>query len=202
MTAKYPTEAQKLSFVAQGVSGMKREAIRTMGVGTDLCFVLYGWTEDEMSCVASIHDTLMSDLEARFSATINAGFGLRRGYQVEQFTLMTDGYCVPVESEPTDESLDVRFANGDPLVSECLTLTHVDKWQPRATIVTLPYRVVPGPDVEFGEPSYREDDLETPFVKYLSLALDADYDPELDLAEMHGIFASNGVQMAGIPKRG
>ena len=180
-SVSYPTEASKLAFVGNAVKLLKARGVATEGVGTDLPFTLYAWRGDRHVALGWMGvPAERYPFSQRFMSIMNAAFAIRRGWDTDSVTLITDGYCSVNLTGADDDGLDygTRYANGDPDVSECLYLTHVDHWNPTATIVTLPYTIGYGREIVWGVPATKSEDLgidnENKMTRFLSLSLDSE----------------------------
>lgn len=193
----YRSEVSKLALIASTTQIQLRQTIAAHGIGSGTAHVLYGWTDDNLTSVASLTAETMGDPEARFIQTMNAALAMRRGWGCEQVTLVTDGYCASPGYQP-ETDLEDLFTSGDQQVSECMSLRHVDKWSTDVALIQMPYKVVIGPDVDFGTvASSRHDYDESPYTEWICKALDADVDPPGSRAPLIMHVMKLGIQLTG-----
>jgi hypothetical protein len=179
---EYPTRDYKLALCLESGKTAKVEGIKEYGVGEDLTFSLFGWCGDRLAVIATMGTAFMNDSQPRrIKRVAQAASILRRGWGVDEFVFMAEGF-VSVDSERS-AGRDLRevFIEEDSPVSECLTLTFVTPTD--YEVVTAPYHVGLGRVVEWGSLMRTRDssslrDTAYPVVIQKALHLSKEVEPE------------------------
>lgn len=146
---EYPTRDYKLALCLESGKTAKVTGIKEYGVGEDLTFSLFGWRGDRLAVIATMAPAFMNDTKPRrVKRVAQAAAILRRGWGIDEFVFMAEGF-VSVDSERS-AGRDLRevFIEEDSPVSECLTLTFITPID--YEVVTAPYHIGLGRVVEWG----------------------------------------------------
>jgi hypothetical protein len=150
---RYPTTLDKLALVVTAATAAKDISVKEFGVGEDLPFNIYGWRGDELAIMAQLDSGLMNtDPMERFGRLTNAACIIRKGFLVDSFTLLAEGFCSFRPDETKDKKLAEAYLEPNSPVKECLTFTHVANG--RVTFVTKPYVYKVPRHVEWDEELY------------------------------------------------
>lgn len=189
----YPTTLDKLALVITASTMAKEESVREYGVGEDLPFNIYGWRNHRLAIMCQIDSKLMNiDPMERFTKLANAACIMRKGFCVDTFTLLAEGFVSTDPSKTKDKKLAEAYLDKDSPVKECLTFTHVS--DNRVTFVTKPYVYTVPRGVNWeeemhfpGGTMFRSKDGAIPimFDKVLSLETASEPDDEEEYEEYH-----------------
>ena len=137
MGPKAEETIDKVAFVLESACIAKERLVRDEGIGEDLTFNLYGWKDNNLVILLQMNpEKMWADSYERFKYLTNAAFIARKGWGVEEFTLVAEGYC-SVDPEAT-KGVSLRDSySTNPSVKSCLTFTHVNTSE--TAIVTRPY---------------------------------------------------------------
>lgn len=116
----------------------KNDSVKEFGIGEDLAMNLFCWRADRLRLMMQ----LRSDIQHagpvdRFRAVTDAVCITRKGWGVDAFTLISEGYFS--ENPDRTKGVELKRAFLDPSsgVRECLTVTHVEGGF--VTFVVKPY---------------------------------------------------------------
>lgn len=182
----YPTTLDKLALVVTASTMAKEESVKDFGVGEDLPFNVYGWRDHRLAIMCQIDSGLMNiDPMERFTKLANAACIMRKGFCVDSFTLLAEGFVSTDPEKTKDKKLAEAYLDKDSPVKECLTFTHVGNG--RVTFVTKPYRYTVPRGVEWedemhfpGGTMFRSKDGAIPIMLDKVLSLDTADEPEDD----------------------
>lgn len=142
----------KMGLVVDGVSQAKSEIVKQNGIGEDLTISLYGWKHNELLTIGQmLEEVAWGDPFERFKKLVNATCILRRGWGIDEFTMVAEGYCSTNIEKTRGQKLSEMFATED-AVRECITFTHVNKQE--TAIMTKPYTITWPRMVVWGEDVY------------------------------------------------
>lgn len=180
-----PDKIGKLALCVSSCTLAKDEMVLQEGIGEDLPFTVFGWSDSTLIIVAQLDQSLMkTDPEDRLQRVSFCASLFRMGWGVDAITFVAEAFCSTNPDETRNQPLDLLFANGHESVSECLTFTHIDGNEP--SLVMLPYKVGIGRKVEWGEAVHQREasglrDAAYPAAIQESLALDVhDRPPDVD----------------------
>lgn len=189
----YPTTLDKLALVITASTMAKEESVKDFGVGEDLPFNIYGWREHRLAIMCQIDSSLMGiDPMERFTKLANAACIMRKGFAVDNFTLLAEGFVSTDPEKTKDKKLAEAYLDPSSPVKECLTFTHVGN--SRVTFVTKPYKYTVPRGVLWedelhypGRTMFRSKDGAIPimFDKVLELETQAPPEDEYELDEYH-----------------
>lgn len=189
----YPTTLDKLALVVTASTIAKEQSVKDFGVGEDLPFNVYGWRNHRLAIMCQINAGLMNiDPMERFSKLTNAACVMRKGFCVDGFTLIAEGFVSTDPESTKDKKLAEAYLEKDSPVKECLTFTHVDNG--RVTFVTKPYTYTVPRGVQWAEEMhfpggtmFRSKDGAIPimFDKVLALETQEEPDDEEEYEEYH-----------------
>lgn len=171
MQGRYPETESKVWLAVQSSQAAKAVIVQEEGIGEEIPFTLFGWTDDRLVVVCQCTSTIETQME-RFIAIRQSAHILRRAWGCDSFTFIAEGFCV-LDEELVDlkRSLSEQYAEGNSNVAECLTFMHVDSES--IEIMTTPYKCGLGRKVTFGSlrPYPRSDDNAYKFPTLLQHAL-------------------------------
>jgi len=186
----YPTTLDKLALVVTASTMAKEQSVKEYGVGEDLPFNVYGWRDDRLAIMCQIDSGLMNiDPMERFAKLANAACIIRKGFHVDNFTLLAEGFVSTDPERTKDKKLAEAYLDKDSPVKECLTFTHVGNG--RVTFITKPYIYCVPRTVKWGEEMhypggtmFRSKDGAIPLMFDKVLSLETEEEPEY-LDEYH-----------------
>ena len=146
-TGKYATEFDKLALAVESTKVAKAITVEQDGIGEDININLFSWKGEDLVCIKQIRDTHHLDKEVRLDILTKGACIMRRGWGVDEFTFVAEGYCSLKPSETKDSDLAELFSHQDSPVKECLSFTHISA--DGATFISVPYSVDIGRKVKF-----------------------------------------------------
>ncbi len=150
---RYPTTLDKLALVVTASVAAKEISVKEFGVGEDLPFNIYGWRNDELTIMAQLDSSLMNeDSMDRFNRLTNAACIMRKGFLVDSFTLLAEGFCSSDPQATKDKKLAEAYLEPNSPVKECLTFTHVANG--KVAFITKSYAYAIPRKVEWDDEQY------------------------------------------------
>ena len=147
-TGKYHTNLDKVALAVESIKVAKQMAV-TDDTG-DINITLFCWKGPLLVSVAQMTNTFDTAREDRINRLMQGTTLLRRGWGVDGFTLIAEGYCSLKPADTKNEDLSLLFAAPESPVKECISFTHVD--QSGFLFVSLPYAVGKKGAVDFSNP--------------------------------------------------
>lgn len=142
----------KVAFVVEAASLAKELIVKDAGIGEDLTFSLYAWRNDYLVAVLQMRpEHMWIEKYERFKKLTNAACVLRKGWGVDEFTLVAEGYCSSNPKATRGLELEEAYVTMDE-VRSCLTFTHVNEIE--TAIVTRPYKLTVPRKVEYEKEMY------------------------------------------------
>lgn len=149
----YPDSAAKVSLVIAVGQSAKEHLVEEFGIGEEIALNLIGWTGDRFTCLAQIDTSWgdMSDMEERVDRVHRAAVTMRRGFGVDAFTILAEGFVGTKPERSRGKDLIDEFANNEQSgVKECLSIVHVENEGEDVEICAQPFRMNVGKSVDFG----------------------------------------------------
>ena len=120
----------------------KNDSVKMYGIGEDLPISIFCWRKDRLILMLQLRaDIQHASQQERFEAIGTAAMVTRRGWGIDEFTLVSEGY---VSHDPLlTKGIELKEAFVDPeyKVSECLTVMHVDSERVTFVVKTYVYDV-------------------------------------------------------------
>lgn len=152
---EYDSPLEKVWLSVKSAIAAKKLSVKEMGIGEDLSFNLLGWNGNKLAVISQLHSDLMGhDPQERFRRVADCAVVLRKGWGVDAFTLMAEGYVSSNPELTRGRRLVEAFVELDSPVRECLTFTHVER--DAMVLVTVPYICTVGRKVKFSKPQIHE----------------------------------------------
>lgn len=153
--ASYDTPIEKVWLAVRSTMTAKQFSVKEMGIGEDLSINLLGWRDGQLVVLSQLHQNLMGiDPNERFRRVADCAVIHRKGFGVDSFTLVAEGYVSSNPEYTRGRPLVESFVELGSPVRECLTFTHVDDGS--IMLVTVPYTVTVGRKVQFDKPQIHE----------------------------------------------
>lgn len=147
---RHEDEASKIALCVNSCTLAKTEAVSEFGIGEELTFTVFGWLDSRLLVVAQLHPSHMkADPDLRLKKVYFCASLMRKAWGVDEITFAAEGYWSNDADSSRGRSLAEMFAAADQSVGECLTFLHVSKDE--SSLVVVPYRLVIGRKVEWGE---------------------------------------------------
>jgi len=164
----------------------KEQAVKNYGIGEEIPMSIMCWSADRLSLVLSASwETQKSEPMERFGKVNDALCIARKGWGVDAFTLVAEGFCSTDPSSTSGIDLREAFLKPDSPVSECISITHTESdevtFVAKPFSLTYPKKVIWGEELYFpGQTRVRGQDAMYP--KLMSKVLtDVDYElPPVD----------------------
>lgn len=153
--AEYDSPLDKVWLSVKSATAAKQISVKEMGIGEDLAINILGWQGSELRVISQLFTDLMGiDPNERFRRVADCAVVLRKGFGVDAFTMMAEGYVSSDPNVSRGRRLVEVFAEKDSPVHECLTFTHVE--EDSMTLVTVPYICSVGRKVLFSKPQIHQ----------------------------------------------
>lgn len=147
-TGFYETDLDKMALCTESMKLAKVNVTKEDGIGSDLNINIFGWRKNELLIIIQLKNTYNLPKESRIKSIIEASCILRKGWDVDEFTLIAEGYCSMKPSETKGLELANVFAQKDSPVTECLSFVHLRDEE--LLFLAIPYKTNLGRVVEFG----------------------------------------------------
>lgn len=180
----------------------KNDSVKEFGIGEDLPISIFCWRNNKLRLMLQLKSEVQKANQIeRFSAITGAACVTRRGWGVDEFTLVSEAY---VSHDPTltkDIELKEAFVNPNLKVDECLTVMHVDSSRVSFVVKSYKYgvpRTVLWNDEEYRPGSTRvrsQDSMYPNMLSRIIKTIDAEKEP-FDLREFY-MTLSQGLLKSG-----
>lgn len=141
MEDDYGDDAKKLALLTTSYRRAKDEVVKNRGVGEDLPFNFFGWKHNDLAITVQMDYEVMNlDLFERFDKSYKVCNALRQYWQVDEITMVAEGFLSYDPIATSGRSLRDAFIKNEK-VSECITLSHAFMYGdvPQITVVAMPY---------------------------------------------------------------
>jgi len=175
-TGFYETDLDKIALCVESIKSAKEAIVDEEGIGSDLNINIFAWKKNELAVIAQLKNTHTTPKHERLDPIVEASCIMRKGWGIDEFTLVAEGYCSLEPAETQGENLAQLFSEKDSPVTECISFTHL---KPNDhTFVAVPYEVKLGRKVNFGSVLWYPGgqvmrDIEYPAALKAALKLDA-----------------------------
>jgi len=149
-TGIYPTEFDKMALAVESTKLAKQMTVSEEGIGEDININVFCWKNNYLASIVQLGNTHRLERAVRIEKMANAACILRRGWGIDEFTFVAEGFCSMKPSETKNQDLAELFTKKDSPVKECIAFTHITKND--ATFVSVPYSVSLGKKVDFSTP--------------------------------------------------
>lgn len=141
MEDDYGDDAKKLALLTTSYRRAKDDVVKNRGVGEDLPFNFFGWKHNDLAITVQMDYEVMNlDLFERFDKSYKVCNALRQYWQVDEITMVAEGFLSYDPIATSGRSLRDAFIKNEK-VSECITLSHAFMYGdvPQITVVAMPY---------------------------------------------------------------
>ena len=149
-TGEYPTNLDKVALAVESIKVAKQMTVTEEGIGEDINITIFCWKGPVLTAIVQMRNTFAIPRSDRIARLTQGTTLIRRGWGVDGFTLIAEGYCSLKPDDTKNEDLSLLFAAPDSPVTECISFTHVD--QSGFLFVSLPYSLQVGKKVKFRNP--------------------------------------------------
>lgn len=149
-TGEYPTKMDKVALAVESIKLAKQMAVSDEGIGEDINITLFCWRGTLLLSVIQLQNTFSLTREERVSRITQGCCLMRRGWGVDSFTMVAEGYCSLAPANTKQENLYELFIQPNSPVKECIAVTHVEG--DSFMFVSVPYSIKLGRKVEFDNP--------------------------------------------------
>lgn len=187
----FSNRLDKIALALMSGVEAKNDSVKMYGIGEDLPISIFCWKGNRLKLMLQLRaDVQKATQQERFDAIGTAAMVTRRGWGIDEFTLVSEAY---VSHDPLlTKGIELKQAFVDPeyKVNECLTVMHVDA--ERATFVVKTYtydvpRMVIWGDEEYEPGSTMVRSQDGMYPKMLSKVISSiEQEPEpFDVDEFH-----------------
>lgn len=136
--SSFDNRLDKISLALMSSVEAKNESVKSFGIGEDLAMNLFCWRGNRLRLMIQLRsDVQHSKPIERFQALTDAVCITRRGWGIDGYTLMSEGYVSSDPSRTQHVELKRAFLDPNSGVKECITVTHVEDGY--VTFVVKPY---------------------------------------------------------------
>lgn len=153
-TGKYATEFDKLALAVESTKLAKTLTVEQEGIGEDININLFCWRGEDLISIMQLRNTHQLERDVRLDIMTKGACIMRRGWGIDSFTFVAEGYCSLKPSETKDEDLAELFSHQDSPVKECIAFTHIG--DDDAVFISVPYSIDVGRKVTFGSALWYE----------------------------------------------
>lgn len=198
VTQKYETAIDKIWLALLSFQAAKEQVTKEFGVGENLALNLYGWRNDRLVLVCGLAHSPARTHAEMLDLSYEVARQMRRGWNVDAFTMLNEGFCVLPGQDDEFVDLPAEFAAGTEGVAECIALIHVEPNYAKA--VASPFRYGLKRSIGFGKPIFYEpnpDGWHTEFAKIAEM--DDPLHAKEGRASIIAALAREGVEVTEIP---
>jgi len=131
----------------------KEHAVKEYGIGEEIPLSVMCWTDHRLSLVLSASwEVQKSAPSDRFGKVNDALCIARRGWNIDAFTLIAEGFCSTDPSATNGMDLREAFIKPGMPVSECIAITHTEPNE--VTFIAKPFSLTYPKRVVWGEELY------------------------------------------------
>ena len=182
ITGIYETDLDKLALTVESTKVAKQISVDEQGIGEDLNINIFAWRENELIAIVQLKNTHKTSPAKRLEKIMAGSCILRKGWGVDEFTFVAEGYCSLKPSETKGKDLRALFAEQNSPVKECISFTHIK--EDDHSFVSVPYTVTVGRIVDWDTPLAYDGsevmrDLTYPAALKTALRLEYDSHPEV-----------------------
>jgi hypothetical protein len=149
-TGEYETNLDKVALAVESIKAAKQMTVSEEGIGEDLNITIFCWRGTLLVSVIQLKNTFQLDRQERVNRITQGCCLMRRGWGVDSFTMIAEGYCSLAPSDTKQENLYELFTQPGSPVKECIAITHID--EDSYLFVSVPYSLKVGRVVEFDNP--------------------------------------------------
>ena len=149
-TGAYETNLDKVALAVESIKVAKQMAVTEEGVGEDINITVFCWRGASLLSVIQLSNTFGLSRDERVNRMTQGCCLMRRGWGVDSFTMIAEGYCSLSPANTNGESLYELFTQPNSPVKECIAITHVEA--DSYLFVSVPYTVTVGRKVQFDNP--------------------------------------------------
>jgi hypothetical protein len=136
--AKYPHRLDKLAISMMSAMNAKEQAVKKYGIGEEIPLSIICWSGDKISLVLSASwEVQKSAPSDRFGKVNDALCIARKGWGIDAFTLIAEGFCSTDPSVTDGMDLREAFIKPGMPVSECIAITHTEPEE--VTFIAKPF---------------------------------------------------------------
>jgi hypothetical protein len=151
--ARYPHRLDKLAISMMSAMNAKEHAVKEYGIGEEIPLSIMCWTDHRLSLVLSASwEVQRSAASDRFGKVNDALCIARRGWNIDAFTLIAEGFCSTDPSATDGMDLREAFIKPNTPVSECIAITHTEPDE--VTFIAKPFSLTYPKRVVWGEELY------------------------------------------------
>jgi len=120
----------------------KNDSVKEFGIGEDLPISIFCWKNNKLRLMLQLRaDIQKATQQERFQAITSAACVTRRGWGVDEFSLVSEAYLSHDPVLTKDIELKNAFVDPRYNVQECLTVMHVDSDRVSFVVKTYKYNV-------------------------------------------------------------
>lgn len=149
-TGEYATNMDKVALAVESIKVAKQMTVSEEGIGEDINITIFCWRGALLLSVIQLKNTFALERQDRVNRITQGACLMRRGWGVDGFTMIAEGYCSLAPTDTRNEDLYELFVKPDSPVKECIAITHVE--DDSYLFVSVPYTVTVGRKVEFDNP--------------------------------------------------
>lgn len=149
-TGKYATEFDKLALAVESTKLAKQMTVSEDGIGEDININLFCWKGEDLASIMQLRNTHQLERDTRIEIITKGACIMRRGWGIDEFTFVAEGFCSLKPAETKNDDLAELFAKQDSPVKECIAFTHITGSD--ATFISVPYSLGVGRTVNFDNP--------------------------------------------------
>ena len=151
--ALYKHRLDKIAISLMSAQKAKEDCVKEYGIGEDMPMSIFCWKEDRIELVLSLAEPPGKKNPLRRFKNVQDGLCIaRRGWGVDAFTMVAEGWVSTNPEATADRELSEVYVEENSPVSECLALTHVENDE--VTFLATPYRQTWGRKVQWEDEMY------------------------------------------------
>lgn len=149
-TGEYETILDKMALAVESTKVAKESAVSEEGIGEDININIFCWKGNSLVSILQLKHTHLLERDERLERITQAACLMRQGWEIDEYTMIAEGYCSLKPAETKEHDLASLFAQMDSPVKECISFTHISLDE--ILFVSLPYSVGLGKEITFDKP--------------------------------------------------
>jgi len=135
----------------------KESFVDEFGIGEDLTFNFFGWSENKLVIVAQLRQEFaVVPLTKRLMLSSAVLAHMRHGWAIDAISIVAEGFETLDKNSLDGRELSVAFVEEDNLVKECITVTHCEPNEVTSSLevhlASVTYSYALGREVHWGGP--------------------------------------------------
>lgn len=153
----YPDPMSKMALCMSAAQIAKESFVDDFGIGEDLTFNFFGWSENNLVIVAQLRQEFAAiPLAKRLMLSSAVLAHMRHAWGIDAVSVVAEGFETLDKNSLNGRELSVAFVEEPDLVKECITVTHCEPNEVTSALevhlASITYSYALGREVHWGGP--------------------------------------------------